>query len=277
MSIDFERGYKYVLDNVGGAIGADISQAWIDRINQNIENMTQDMLSTAQAKNLDVDRLQGFMAEIWHTHTFNANAAIHHSTIKAVQLDVNTYASPDITIGRRQAQLKYYKTPEASVDAISKPVDEKHYSQGLGKKGKTMYHGFQKVIPLEQVTSAKSYIQDQIKKLKAEGTPEAKIKIKQLQEVQKTLTDVVSDGRGNKSISLSHSDAIKLAKAAKAGNIDKELLAECGLDINKLVTAKDIACESLKAGLSAATFSLILSITPPPLLMVFQCLFQAAK
>lgn len=261
MSVYFERGYKYVLDNVGGAIGAEISQAWIDSINQNIESMTQDMLSTAQQKKLDVDRLQGFMAEIWHTRTFNANASIHHSAIKADQPDVNTYASPDVTIDRQKAQLKYYKTAAASVDAISKPVDEKHYSQGFGKKGQTMYHGFQKVIPSGQIESAKLYVQDQIEMLKVENTPEAKIRIKQLREIQRTLSDVVS-AKGNESVPLTREQAGALATAAKEGKIDKELLAECGLDINKLVTAKDIACESLKAGLSAATFSLILSITP---------------
>lgn len=289
MSIDFERGYKYVLDNVGGAIGADISQAWIDRINQNIENMTQDMLSTAQAKNLDIDRLQGFMAEIWHTHTFNANAAIHHSVgSRAKRLDSTAFASPDVVIGEKRFSLKYYNSEKGSYQAQAETPWERYckLKSQAEHKGKnypsfdeflkerrrennesakmSMYFRQGKVISSDMLEGAKTLLHKKILSLESDSspTPETKLQLKRYNEVYKTLTDVVSDGRGNESIQLSHSDAIKLAKAAKAGNIDKELLAECGLDINKLVTAKDIACESLKAGLSAATFSLILSITP---------------
>lgn len=288
MSIDFERGYKYVLDNVGGAIGADISQTWIDSINQNVENMTQDMLSTAQAKNLDVDRLQGFMAEIWHTHTFNANATIHHSSSVATQPDVNTFGSADVVIGKHEFSLKSYNTEKGSYQAQAESPWERYcklksqaehkgksyqsFDEFLKERGlendksakMSMYYEQGKVISSDMLNGAKALLHKKILSLEGDSspTPESKLQLERYKEVYHTLTDVVGDGKGNESIQLSHSDAIKLAKAAKAGDIDKELLAECGLDINKLVTAKDIACESLKAGLSAATFSLILSITP---------------
>ena len=54
MIVDFERGYKYVLDNVGGAIGADISQMWlannVDRIDytETIKSMTEQMISACR-------------------------------------------------------------------------------------------------------------------------------------------------------------------------------------------------------------------------------------
>lgn len=288
MNVDFERGYKYVLDNVGGAIGADISQAWIDTINQNVEDMTQNMLSTAQEKNLDVDRLQGFIAEIWHTHTFNTNATIHHSNSFATQPDDNTFGSVDVIVGKHNFSLKCYNTEKGSYQAQAETPWERYckLKSQAKNKGKTyqsfddflkerelenddstkmsMYFRQGKVISSDMLEGARALLRKKIFSLEEDSllTPESKLQLARYNEVYSTLTDVVSDGKGSESIQLSHSDAIKLAKAAKAGDIDKELLTECGLDINKLVTAKDIACESLKAGLSAATFSLILSISP---------------
>ena len=127
MSVDFERGYKYVLDNVGGAIGADITQAWIDSINQNVENMTQDMLSTAHAKNLDVDRLQGFMAEIWHEYTFNANADFNHSAGPRAERPVSTsFGSPDVVISEKRFSLKSYNTEKGSYQAQAETPWERY-------------------------------------------------------------------------------------------------------------------------------------------------------
>ena len=262
MSIDFERGYKYVLDNVGGAIGADITQAWIDSINQNVENMTQDMLSTAHAKNLDVDRLQGFMAEIWHTHTFNANATIHHASSVATQPDVNTFGSADVVIGKREFSLKSYNTEKGSYQAQAESPWERYckLKSQAERKGKSyqsfdeflkerglendepakmsMYFGQGKVISSDMLNGAKSLLHKKILSLEGDTspTPESKLQLERYKEVYHTLTDVVGDGKGNESIQLSHSDAIKLAKAAKAGDIDKELTEE----VNKKLSVKYI-------------------------------------
>lgn len=297
MNADFERGYRYVLDNVGGAVGADISQAWVDSIHQNVENMTHEMLNEANVRNMDADRLQGFMSEIWHTHTFNANATIHHSNNLAKRPNVNTLGSADVIIEKHNFNgkqtdinfsLKSYCTEKGSYKAQAETPWERYcklrnQAERQGKKYQSfddflnerglkndesarmsMYLGQGKVISSDMIDGARVLLRKKILSIKANSSlsPEAKLQLARYQEVYDTLTDIVSDGQGNESIRLSHSDAIKLAKAANKGKIDEELLAECGFDINELVTAKDIACESLKAGLSAATFSLMLSMVP---------------
>ena len=73
---------------------------------------------------------------------------------------------------------------------------------------------------------------------------------------------MVSDNKGTTSVKLTHAQAMELAKAANNGNVSKELLEECGLDISNLVTVEDIVQESLKAGLSAAALSFVISISP---------------
>ncbi len=288
MTEDFKKGYQYVIDNVAGATGSQVSQAWIDSINENVDAMTQSMIETAQSKNLGVDQLQGFMAEIWHTETFNTRATIHHSSSTAIQPDVNTFGSADVVIGEKEFSLKSYNTEKGSYKALSETPWERYcklrsQAESKGQPYKSfddflserelsnddaakmsMYLGQGKVVSADMLNGARNLLHRKILSLEGDTNPnaETKIQIARYREVYQTLTDVVSDNKGNESISLSHSDAIKLAKAAKAGDIDKELLKECGLDINKLVSAKDIAAESLKAGLSAAVLSLIISITP---------------
>ncbi len=291
MTEDFRKGYQYVIDNVAGATGAQVSQAWIDEISTIVDNrseiLTKQLIETAKSKNSDIPQLQGFMAEIWHTETFNTSAEIHHSTNYAKQPDVNTFGSADVVIGEKSFSLKSYNTEKGSYKALSETPWERYCKlrNQAERKGQpyksfddflserelsnddakmSMYLGQGKVVSADMLNGARNLLHRKILSLEGDTNPtaETKIQIDRYREVYQTLTDVVSDNKGNESISLSHSDAIKLAKAAKAGDIDKELLKECGLDINKLVSAKDIATESLKAGLSAAALSLIISITP---------------
>ena len=288
MTKDFKKGYLYVIDNIAGATGVQVSQEWIESINETVDVMTQNMVETAQAKNLGVDQLQGFIAEIWHTETFNTKATIHHSSSNAMQPDVNTFGSADVIVGKKNFSLKSYNTEKGSYRALSETPWERYcklrsqaeskgqsyksFDDFLSERGRandemakvSMYYGQGKVVSADMLNGAKALLHRKILSLAGDTNPtsETQIQIARYQEVYQTLTDVVSDNNGNESISLSHSDAIKLAKAAKAGDIDKELLKECGLDINKLVSAKDIVVESLKAGISAATLSLIIGITP---------------
>ncbi len=250
--------------------------------------MTQSMLDTAVKKNLEIDQLQGFMAEIWHTETFNAKAIIQHSASRATQPDVNTFGSADVVIGDREFSLKSYNSASGSYRALSETPWERYcklrsqaehkgqpfqtFDEFLSERGLahddtaklSMYLDQGKVVSADMLQGARKLLRKKILSLQGDSspTPETKLQIRRYQEVYDTLTDVVRDKKGTESIALSNEDAKKLATAAKAGKIDDELLKECGLDIRKLVSAKDIAVESLKAGLSAAALSLIISITP---------------
>ena len=78
MSIAFEQGLKFVSDNMGAVLGGHISQLWIDTINSRIESISSDIMTKVQSTDLPADKLQGFVAEIWHSGTFNADSAVHN-------------------------------------------------------------------------------------------------------------------------------------------------------------------------------------------------------
>ena len=134
MSIAFEQGLKFVSDNMGAALGGQMSQLWIDTINSQI-----DIMAKVQSTDLPADKLQGFVAEIWHSGTFNADSAVHHSVATAKAPDVNTYASADVEFGGSRASLKYYKDAKSSYAAQSETPYERymHLKAKAEKAGKS--------------------------------------------------------------------------------------------------------------------------------------------
>lgn len=294
MDSDFKKGYSFAVHNMAGAEGSVSADAWINSVNETVDQLTADMLDTAAKKNLDIDYLQGFIAEIWHTNTFNTSSAIHQSGTQAVQPDVNSFGSSDIKVldsaGKTISELssKSYNTASGSYKEQAATPWERYNElrSNAEKKGKTyksfeefleerglkndesakmsMYLGQGKLIPTEQLEKARDLLTKKVLTLKGNTspTPETAVQIARYEEVLKTLTDVVSDGQGNSSLQLTHKQAMELAKAAKSGHIDEELLKECGLDISKLVNARDIAQEALSSGLSAVALSMVFSVAP---------------
>ena len=83
--------------------------------------------------------------------------------------------------------------------------------------------------------------------------------VKRYQETLKLLEDRIRDGEGTESIPLSREDAQKLAELAKQGKVNAE---DLGLTTEELITYEYILQQSLKAGLTAATITVVLKVTP---------------
>ena len=293
MEREFDLGFTFVMDNFGSSFGRFASESWIENIDSEINRMCEAMLIEAERRpNTDVDHLQGWLNEIWHKHTYNINAKIHLSKNVASIPDASTFASVDNLIkdkhGNELARfsLKSDNSASASLDDQSKTPWE-HYCEkrktaerkGKGyqsfeeflKKNKiindervnlSMYLDQGKVVDTEYLAQAKQMAYEKYLEALAKSNGILTTAAKRYLEVYNTLTDVISDHKGNESIPLTHDQAIKLATAAKEAKIDKELLKECNLDIDKLITPKDIAREAFSAGLTAATISLMISVVP---------------
>lgn len=284
MEESFKSGYDYVADTLAGNLGAQMSGYWMDSVNNEVNDMVERMIQTAAQKNSSADYTQGFMAEDWHAHTLNINAKIHHSRTRAVVPDDNTFGSADIQLGykslfdkfiaKKDFSLKYYKDASSSYRA---QAETPHGSYNTSHQGESqqqyyidrnvdselsefsMYFGQGKIIPADQLEKARDLLTRKIARESANGKIDL---VKRYKEVLDTLDSVISDGKGNSSLELTREQAQKLAVAAKQGNIDKELLKECGLDIRQLVTPADIMNEAFRAGLSAAMISLVITIAP---------------
>lgn len=279
MSVAFEQSVKYVANNVGGALGGQLSQLWLDPY-----NIIKEIQETVESSNAKADQLQGNVAEDWHGQTLKFVNKIHHTQDNVNVPKVNTFGSTDIQVGEKAYSAKYYKNAGKSYIAQSETPYERYMAlkakaekagksyeslddflkkrkRNIDKKDmhKSMYLGQGKLIPRDQLENAKRLLDRRIATAQANGKL---AQVARFQEVRDTLTDVLKDNKGNESVPLSREDAQRLTQAAKEGNLDKELLIECGLDINQLVTAKDIMSEAFSAGLKSAVLSLVISIAP---------------
>ncbi|MCQ2506808.1 MAG: hypothetical protein MJ113_06525 [Lachnospiraceae bacterium] len=288
---DFEKGFGYVNQIVAGSSAGMASEQYLDEINAGVDSMISEMLSKAdENSNMDAYRLQGFLNEIWHKDTYNINADISNSPFaRAIIPGDKSFATVDVQIGNKEFALKSYADVNKTVKAVSETSDErfktvlkkhpnltkldykKTHELGPNKESwLSIYQGQTKVISTEQLSEARRILTKKIAELSEKvDNPaiasnianDAAKELAKYKEVLDTLTDRVGNGF-NQSLTLTHADAMKIAVAAKEGNLDRELLESCGLDVNKLIGWGDIAFESFIAGFSATALSTVISFAP---------------
>lgn len=282
MNNEFEKGAKFVIANVASNYGSSRSYEWINSCEQIIEKMKAEMIFAAQNKNLDSAHLQGFMAEFEHKGSFNLNATIKGSTLRASMPESNTFGSVDIAIDGKNYSLKYYKDAVSSAKSQATTFKERYeqlraaaerrgekfvtFEEFLEKRGynkntnpnQSIYFGQKLLIPTDQLSQAKVYLNNIIQKELAAGRTEV---AQNLQNVLDNLTDVVEDSNGISSIQLTRQQAQMLAEDAKNGDLD-ETFEKLGITLSELVSPSDVMREAFKAGASAALISFVLNVAP---------------
>lgn len=118
-----------------------------------------------------------------------------------------------------------------------------------------IYSGQIRIIPRDQLEEATQYLERMIK-TEAARRPE---QVYRYQETLNKLKDRLSDDKGAESIPLSKKGAEDLAKLAKQGKINAD---DLGLTTEELIKYDYIIQQAFKAGLTAATISVVLKVAP---------------
>lgn len=270
----FREGYQFFTDHAAEFTGVISGVEYIDSVNGEI-NAFLENIAKFKGDNTPVSQMKGDLAEFWHAGTFNINAAVKGSTHRA-NVDRSTeFASVDVSSNfGGNFGLKYYKSGVESAKQQSKSVFEtfSKYKVNGGEETLEEYlsnRGFQddsvlndpvyigqfRVIPSDQMKSAVEWLEKKIEKERTIRPEQAR----RYQDTLNMLRDRVSDEKGVESIPLTEADARKLAQLAKEDNVDPE---EWGLTTEELIHYEDILRQSFKAGLTAATISLVLKAAP---------------
>ena len=259
------EGYEFYSRQAGIAHAVIDSEQWIDAIDEAIEAFVEDMASfEGNAKKAEI--LAGDVAEFWHADTFNIDAAIHRSSGPRAEVPRSTgFGTPDVVIGDRQYQLKYYANADASVRAQSvtfgqeahqgSPSAQALLDAGLVGENDPVYGEMSRLVPSDQVEEARRVANRRI-------ATEAARRLDQVERYRSTrdrLTGNVEDDQGNSSMDLSRKDANRLAREAKAGELDLE---GWGLTTEQLVQLEDVMRQAAKAGLTAAALAAVLEAVP---------------
>lgn len=271
----FKEGYDFFTDHAGDFSGVAMGENYVSTVSEEIDKLIHD-LNAFNGSGARIDTLKGDVAEFWHAGTFNIDAAVQSSSNRVEVGRSHALGSVDISAKNFNGEygLKYYKSGSDSAAQQAKSIFErfKEYQAKGGKKeieeylakrnygtdtllSDPIYSGQIRVIPSDQMDEAISWLERKIAKEKTIRPEE----VKRFEETLKLLKDRVSDNKGNESIPLSEADAKKLADLAKTGNVDAVSLQ---ITTEELIQFKNIMQQSFKAGLSAATITLVLRTAP---------------
>lgn len=271
----FEDGYNFALKNGDGIYGSLEGSRYIDIINNEIDEMINNF-KKFEGFRTSTDVLKGDLAEYWHSGTHNIDAALKGSNARTFVDRSHDFASPDITsnFGEKYG-LKYYSSgiksaKSQSVSLFQKFSDYKScggrdtLEEFLSKRGydncdkilaDPIYSGQIRIIPKEQMEDAIYWLK---KKISEEGSKRPE-QVARYQETLNLLRDRIRSSDGAESIPLSVEEAEKLACLAKQGKINPE---DLNLTTEELIKYEYILQNAFKAGITAATISIVLKIAP---------------
>lgn len=272
----FVKGYSFFEENAGSYTAASIGDSYVSSVNDEINKLAND-LNTFKGFKTDATVLKGDIAEFWHSDTFNIKAVVSGSKNRTFVDRSNEFASADITSNfDKEFGLKYYKTGTDSAKQQAKSIFERYKEyQGSGGKdsldnflkerGYTdidsvlndpIYSGQIRIIPKDQLEIAREWLKRKI----AEETEREQLK--RYQETLDLLNDRLEDGQGTESVSLTKEQAEALARLAKQGDITEEELKSLGISTEDLITYEYLLKQAFKAGMTAATISMVLKVAP---------------
>lgn len=240
----FEEGYTYFAKNASAYAAATMSDSYVTNVNDEIDKLVKD-LNSFEGFRTASKILKGDVAEFWHAGTFNINSALKDSSHRAFVDRSHAPASTDISTNfEDEYGLKYYSDGQASAKA-----------QSVSVLNVPIYKGQIRIIPRDQLEEATKYL-ERIIRTEAVRRPE---QVPRYQETLDMLTDRLSDSKGAESIPLSKKEASELATLAKQGKINAD---ELGLTTEELVKYNYVIQQAFKAGLTAATISIVLKVAP---------------
>lgn len=220
----------------------------IQEINKAIDQLAKS-INEHPSLNLGVEQFKGFVAEEFHTWTFNIDAIKKGSEHRAFTLHKTDYASVDIDTNFGKAySLKYANLPK----------DAENYQSTLNPQTRTSkYHGHERLIAAEQIDEAKWWAERRANKDMFNRPDVAESH----RETSKHLVGQVSDDEGVISKKLSIKESKEIAREAKDGGFDPE---KHGITRETYLTEvrADYLNQALKAGLTSATITAITQLVP---------------
>ncbi len=288
----FKNGWDTAAQYTAAALAAQSGDKYVSQI-QNAIAQTQENIQSVVKGEGTLASKAGFVAEEWHTGTFNIDAIASGSNYSAERPASNQKASADIVINKdgqvvSEASLKYYKDGTASAKAQSKNImaNYKEYLSNETKKGNmsplsfdeyinknlklsdayevlqseyaSEYAGQIKIIPADQLDEATEYFRRKIAKESTNRPAMAEGYVETLNSLAGKLT--APDG--TTSVPLSKDEAEMLVQLVEDGDLNLEDFNNKGINTSCLIKPKYVLRQALGAGAQAAALEIALAVGP---------------
>jgi len=275
----FKKGYEFFRKNASAFEGAHAGNEYISSINREIEKFQSD-INQFQGFQTNTGVLQGDVAEFWHSGTHNIDAALKGDSIRTTVDRSHDFASADVIDNYgTEYGMKYYQTgtDSAKSQAVSfferyskykakairadKPfdsLDEFMKARGYDDVellNDPIYAGQVRIIPKDQMHEAITWLERKIAK-ESINRPD---QVQRYEDTLNMLKDKIETSKGTESIPLTREESELLAQVAKKGEYDA---SDNGFTTEELVKYKYVMEQAFKAGLTAATISIVLKAAP---------------
>ncbi len=265
----------------------------LSSVQKAITDAQKNLQATAK-NNRTLESKAGFIAEEWHTSTFNIDAAANKSNYKAERPQSTAKASSDVVVKKKGVTvddygMKYYKNGTESAKAQSKTIMQnyKEYVAKAEKNGTAVksfseylddnvnlkdaekilnseyaseYAGQNRLIPADQMDEAKKYLRQKVNNEKSKGGTNRSELAKSYQETLDKMVDKVSAKDGTQSIPLTEEEAKLLAEMCEDDDFNLEDFK--GVKASQVITPKYVLKQSISAGTQAAALEVALAVGP---------------
>jgi len=275
----YKKGYEFFGKNASAFVGTHAGNEYISSINREIQKFQLD-INQFQGFQTNSSKLQGDVAEFWHSGTHNIDAAVKGRSIRTTVDRSHDFASADVIDSNgTEYGMKYYQTGTNSAKAQGESVFER-YAQYKAKALKAekpfqsieefmkergyddvkllndpIYSGQVRIIPKDQMHEAIHWLERKIAK-ESVNRPD---QVQRYEDTLKMLKDKIETSEGTESIALSREESELLARLSKKGEFDA---GDHGFTTEELVKYKYVMEQAFKAGLTAATISIVLKAAP---------------
>jgi hypothetical protein len=283
MKSAFSRGYSTFTDIAGAAHGAYRAEAYVGRI-ADACNELENNINAFKGFETEVKKLKGDVQEFRSSGTFNIEAALNDSSYKSVVDRSHEYASADITTNWGESyglKALFNGTASAKAQSISHFQRFMEYKSISGRADLTfevfiaekgldpntvlasdpIYSGQMRLIPSDQLDEAIAFLKKQIANKNITNLEE----VERYRETLEKLTSRIVAPDGTQSAEATTQELLDIAKKGKEG---KYIATEDGFSPEQLVKLQHVLNQGVKAGLTAATITLVLKTAPE----IYKCL-----
>lgn len=283
--LSFEKGYENFIasESIGSSIATQNADRYVERISVACA-MLEDSINKFKGFETNIKQLKGDVQEFYASGTFNIKSTIADSQFETTVDRSHDYASADITsnwgeeFGLKACFNGTASAKEQSVSHFQRYMEYKSFSGRnelsfetfLTERGISpdkvlasdpIYANQTRIIPSDQYEEAIAFLRLQIAKKSITNPNE----IKRLQDTLDNLKTIIEAPDGTQSDSITTDKLLNLAIKGKQGIYDA---SKDGFSPKQLIEIEHILKQGVKAGITAATITMLLKIVP----QLYKCL-----
>lgn len=289
----FKEGWNKAAELVSSNYAAVLGSNYVSNVQEAI-TATQNSIVNECKNNRTIASKAGFVAEDWHTGTFNIDAAVKGSKYVADKLGETDKASVDIAIKNgdevvSKASSKYYKDATGSASAQAKTIMQNYSEYVANETNKNSGHvlsfkeyldknvqlkeaydimqseyaseyaGQTRLIPADQLDEAQAYLRKKIGKESVKEGANRQALAKSTQDTLDNLADFIKAPDGTKSAPLTADEARAIVELCDDGDFNIE---DFNIKTSQVIAPKYILKQAISSGTQAAALQMALEVGP---------------